>query len=47
MCERFPFDHRIIYYVLQNNILCINENLCPFVTSTESVTACVPIRSKK
>jgi len=36
-----------INFLSQNNILCINENLCPFVTSTESVTACVPICSKK
>jgi len=30
----------------KQNILCIDENMCPFVTSTESVTACVPVRSK-
>jgi len=34
----------MVYFWSQNNIMCINENLCP---STESVTTFVPIRSKK
>ena len=41
MCVRFKF------FLSKSNILCINENLCPFVTRTESATACVPISSKK
>jgi len=36
-----------IYFLSQNNIICINENLCPLVIITESVTAFVQIRSKK
>jgi len=36
-----------LFFLSQNNILCVNENLCHLVTSTETVTAFVPIRSKK
>ena len=50
-CEGSSKIHRLyvckVYFWSQNNIICINENLGPLVTSTESVTASVPKRSKK